>query len=196
MCFFLPVTKKTAPKKTTARKPRAPRKPKRPPAEVAREAVVLHMVGGGEVDAAAAVAEAAGVDPEEAPALVKAARAEIKVAAEADRPALVRAELKKLDDIETGIGGTWNASAAAAKLKIVEARCKLLGLYDAEGEAAPAGVDHSAEVEELRAELAKVRGHLLGCRLAGADVPLNEHARIAAQRIMLPPPPRAERVAA
>lgn len=169
------------------RAPRKPRAPKRTVAELGFDAVVLYLCHGGEKAKAGAIAQSAGVAPGESDAVISSARAAIAAAAGADRPSQVAAALEKLDRIESGLGDTWNASAAATKLKVVAERSKLLGLYTAREETSSESGGDAVAAEEALAENAQVRSHLIGIGLGSDGLPVGELARIAAMRIMRGP---------
>lgn len=106
------------------------------------------------------------------------AQKQITVAADYNRiEELGRAYIRLNDLYTTSIKGRDSKTALAAQKEIN----RLVGLYEKNREASPPVDGEPATINAE--ELAAIGAHLLPLNLAPADYPLNEHARIAAERI-------------
>ncbi|MEM8738643.1 MAG: hypothetical protein AAGG38_09225 [Planctomycetota bacterium] len=168
------MAKKKTTKKSTRRKPSKAK---------ARDEVILALVAGepfGEV--AERVAAKLGLDLVEARAVVGELRQAIVVAAGTDRVGELRNAIDRLDDLYCDALNNGGESAAAKNvaLGVLKERARLLGLHHV---SADPDAEREGGASAAEQELESIGGHLLPLGLAKPDLPLVEHARIAADAI-------------
>ncbi len=157
-------------------------KPRAKPAAIdpsVRDRLVLVLVAGADEAQAVQVAtERLKLKATDAKAAVAAAQGAIVAAADVDRRRELAVAKLRLEEL---IAKAKQAGELKTQLAGMRELSKLLALYDmrATAEAVNATAGETPEARELKA----VASHLLPLKLAAADYPLREHARIAADRL-------------
>jgi hypothetical protein len=155
-----------------------------------RDRIVLLLINGMSAEAAKSFAIQGGADPETAEVLVAEARKRITVAADYTREEQIGRAVMRLEDLYAkSIAGQDTRTALQAQRELN----RLLDLY-AGSPRAP--MVSSEDVSMLRRQLDLIAGYLLPLKLADERYPVEEHARIAADRIRKAGLPSAEKVMA
>jgi len=146
-----------------------------PAATIADKVLLLLVSGAGEASIAEGLAKL-GVPAEERPAILAEARRRITLAADYHRDHELGQAIVRLNDCYRRSLAVQDAKPALASQKELN---KLMDLY-AKSDAPPPVEGES----QAAAELAAIGHHLIPLGLAPADSPLEEHARLAALRIL------------
>lgn len=149
--------------------------------------IALLLVSGmTKAEAAKAAVEKLGIPPDQVDALIVDATRKIQLAADYNREEQIGVAITRLQDIYSrALRASDNKTALAAQRELNG----LLALREKHDQAAEATHDYYEEAQRALAELDQVRAHLLPLNLAPPSQPLAEHARIAADRILLADPP-------
>jgi len=174
-----PAKKKTATRKKT-RRPATP-----DPAKLAKtypteleELILFLVLGRSEASAIEQAVKELGVRRTDAAALVGLAGDRIAIAADFDRRREVGQAVRRINHLYTTAADQDDVKSALASQKELN---RLLDLYpnDAVGETD----EITAERADLLKTIETIAAHLLPLELAPADYPIEEHARIAAEKI-------------
>lgn len=139
---------------------------------------VLLLIGGMSAASAAAYCQQfGGVDLDTAHKIVARARRQITQAADYVRDEQLGKAISRLEDL---FAKATSAKDHGAALRTQREIHKLLGLYPT---GATAGGDSADAREELSERLDLIAQHLLPLNLADERYPLEEHARIAAEKL-------------
>jgi hypothetical protein len=136
-----------------------------------RQSLLLGIIDGSPERDLVAACGRAGVEGRAAAAEIRRARRQIALAAQFDRAEEIGAAVGRLRQLYAVAVKAGEVSAALAAVKELN---RLLDLY---GPAA----DVQSRKAKGDSELSAIRAHLLPLRLASADYPLREHARLAAE---------------
>jgi predicted kinase len=151
--------------------------PTTPPATgtISDKVLLLLVSGAGDASISEGLSKL-DVPPDQRQALIAAARRRITLAADYHRDHELGQAIVRLNDCYRRSLAVQDAKTALAAQKELN---KLMDLYTKPENTAPAESDSQAA-----AELEAVGRHLLPLRLAASDSPLEEHARLAALRIL------------
>lgn len=177
----MPVRKKAATKKATAKKSK-PRAKEAEPAvrlyvdPVVIEQIVLLMIGGlSDALLHTAAVEKLKMTPEKAAAAINEARRVITIAADYNRHEQLGKAVKRIDALYSTSVKMQDAKTALACQRELN---KLLSLYE------PTAVIPPTKPTEENAEAKAIRLHLVPLGLASESAPLAEHCRIAALKLI------------
>lgn len=150
-------------------------------AQTATDKIVLLMVSGmSRTDLENACVMKLGIEPHKVAAAITKARRRLTLAADYNRDEQLGTAITRMNDIYgRGIRAADIKTALTAQREIN----KLLDLYREAAGSSGAGDAEDSAIDEVRAELAAIRDHLLPLGLAAESYPLREHARIAADLI-------------
>lgn len=134
------------------------------------------LINGQPADRVESMVVTMGVAPEDAAAVVSAARKRITVAADYARDEQIGSAVMRLNDLYAKSIMSQDIRTALQAQRELN---RLLDLYAGRVEAKADDSDGG----EARRQLEMVAGHLLPLNLADPTYPIEEHARLAAQRI-------------
>lgn len=144
-----------------------------------RDRVVLLLISGMSTGAAETFCLQQGADPDAAKAIVGEARKRITLTADYARDEQLGRAIMRLEDLYAkSIAATDTRTALQAQRELN----RLLRLHEPSEPATPAA--DPQELAEARRLLDSVRNYLLDLNLAPADVPIDEHARVAAELLI------------
>ena len=145
--------------------------------DLMRDRVVLLLINGMSVGSAETFCVQQGASLDDAKRIVGEARKRITVAADYTRDEQFGRAIMRLDDL---YAKSMAAKDTRTALQAQRELNRLLSLYS------PRESSHTPEagdVAAMRKQLDLIAGHLLPLRLADLQYPLEEHARLAAERL-------------